>query len=274
MRIRLICSLTASCALFAAHQLSAQKYVPDDSAGVMLAVQSRMLWRDISLADAPGLFSGIAIPVRPLPIPLQLELRGWTALADRPSAGLGDQYSAALHYQWILADRPHPKSFVLGYTEYWNPNLRNLTPPRSRNTREVSVSGLFDIGVPQQGIRTVHLRLDAARNLARENATWLQGAASASIGTTVQCTDTFYSLSAILITALSASDIRGPRLQGPRPSFGFHSADVELDFQIRAQLPVVPLNATTKFQFGTSIRAERLGADVGWVGLQLSFLLR
>ena len=274
MSIRLVACITAMSALCAEHPLFAQKFVPDDSAGVMVGVQSRMLWRDINLGDAPGLLSGIAIPLRVLPVPLQIELNGWTALADRPSAGLGDLYSAALHYQWIITDRPHPKSFVLGYTEYWNPNLRNLTPPRSRGTREVSVSGLFDIGVPHQGIRTVHLRLDAARDLARENATWLRGAASASIGTTVQCTDTFYSLSAILLTAVSASDIRGPRLPGARPSFGFHSADVELDFQIRAQLPVVPLNATTKFQFGTSFRAERLGADVGWVGLQLSFLLR
>jgi hypothetical protein len=273
MRSRLVGSLAVLCALCAAHQLSGQKHVPDDSAGVMLGVESRLLWRDISLADAPGLHSGIAFPLRPLRVPLQLELDGWTALADRPSAGIGDQYSAAVHYQWILADRPHPKSFVFGYTEYWNPNLRGLTPPRGRDTRELSATGLFDFGVPQQGIRTVHLRLDAARDLAREHATWVQGGGNVSIGTTVQCTDTFYSLSAILNAAVSASDIRGPRLPGPRPTFGFHSADLTMDFQIRGQLPMVPLDATTKFQFGTSIRATRLGPNVGWFGLQLSFLL-
>lgn len=272
MRIRLAACLAAFWALCAPHQLPAQKHVPDDSAGVMVDVESRLLWRDISLADAPGLHSGIAYPLRALRIPLQFELDGWTALADRPRAGLGDQYSAALHYQWILADRPHPKSFVLGYAEYWNPNPRSPIPPRSRGTRELSVTGLFDIGVPQQGIRTVHLSLESARDLARENATWIQAAANASIGTSVQCADTFYSLSAILKAALSASDIRGPRMPSPRPGFGFHSADFGLDFQIRGQLPIATVDATTTFQFGTSIRAKRLGANIGWVGLQLSLL--
>lgn len=272
MSIRLTGCLVGFAAFCAAHQASAQKRVPDDSLGVMANVQSRLLWRDISLADAPGLHSGIAIPLTSLHLPLQLELDGWTALADRPLAGLGDQYSAALHYQWILADRPHPKSFVLGYTEYWNPNLRGLAPPLTRSSRELSVSGLFDIGIPQQGIRTVHLRLDAVRDVARENATWVQGAANASIGTSVQCNDTFYSLSAILRAALSASDFRGPLMPGPRPAFGFHSTDFGLDFQIRGQLPIASVDATTTFQFGTSIRADRLGPNVGWVGLQLSFL--
>ena len=272
MRISLVGCVAAFGLLLTSQQVSAQKHVPDDSLGVMVGVQSRLLWRDISLADAPGVHSGIAIPLSRLHLPLQLELDGWTALADRPFAGLGDQYSAALHYQWIFADRPHPKSFVLGYTEYWNPNLRNPTPPLRRGTRELSVTGLFDIGIPQQGIRTVHLRVDAARDLARENASWVRAAANASIGTTVQCDDTFYSLSAILRTALSASDMRGPRMPGPRPDFGFHSADFGLDFQIRGQLPVITLDATTTFQFGTSIRADRLGSNVAWVGLQLSFL--
>jgi hypothetical protein len=269
---RLVACLAALVVQFTAVPASAQKRVPDDSLAVMVAVQSRLLWRDISLADAPGLHSGIAIPLSRLHLPLQLELDGWTALADRPSAGLGDQYSAALHYQWIVADRPHPKSFVIGYAEYWNPNLRNPSPPRTRGTREISVSGLFDIGIPQQGIRTVHLRFDAARDLSRENATWVQGAANASIGTTIQCDETSYSISAILRTALSASDFRGPGMPGPRPDFGFHSADVGLDLQLRGQLPVIPVDATTTFQFGTSIRADRLGPNVGWVGLQLSFL--
>ena len=254
--------------------LIAQQHIPDDSLAALISVESRMLWRDISLGDAPGLHSGLALPLRPLRLPLQLELDGWTALADRPNAGLGDQYSAALHYQWILAERPHPKSFVIGYAEYWNPNLRNFPLPRRRNTREVSVTSLFDIGVPSLGIRTVHLSLESARDLARENATWVEGAASASIGTTVQCVDLFYSLSAILRGAISVSDFRGPLMPEPRPGFGFHSADVGLAFQLRGQLPIVPVDATTKLHFGTSLRANRLGADVGTIGFQLSLLFR
>ena len=272
MILRLAPYLAAFGLVFTTQQASAQRQVRDDSLGVMVSVQSKLLWRDITLADATGLHSGIAIPLSNLRLPLQLELRGWTALTDRPFSSLGDQYSAALHYQQILADRPHPKSLVIGYTEYWNPNVRNPTPPLARRTRETSVSGLFDIGIPYQGIRTVHLRFDVANDLAREKATWLQSAASASIGTAIQRGDTFYSLSAILRAALSASDFQGPRMPDPRPDFGFHSADFGIDLQLRTQLPFATIDATSTLQFGTSIRADRLGPDVGWVGLQLSLL--
>jgi len=264
---RLVLVLTC----LAAGELPAQKHVPDDSIGAMIGVDSRLLWRDITLADAPGLQSGIAFPVRFPRFPLQFELHGRTALAKRSSAGFSDQYSANVHYQWILAERPHPKSLVFGYAEYWNPIIRPSNPQSRANTRELTLSGLFDIGIPQQGIRTVHLQLDAARDLARENATWIRGAANASIGTAIQGTRTDYSLAAILGAALSASDLRGPRLPGPRPAFGFHSADVELDFQVRARMS--KFAATTTLQLGTALRAKRLGANIGWVGLRQSFLL-
>jgi len=259
--------------LGATREVSAQARVPDDSIAAMAAVESRLLWRDISLADAPGLLTGIAFPLRSLGVPLQFELDGWTALSKRPSAGFGDQYALTVHYQRILADRPHPKSLVFGYVEYWNPNADGLVPSRPTRTRELTLSGLFDIGIPQQGIRTIHFRLDAARDLARENATWIRGAANASIGITIPCEDTDYSLAAILLVAASASDLRGPRFSGARPGFGFHSADMELDLQIRARLPMIPLNSTTDFQFGTAVRADRLGANVGWVGLRQTFML-
>lgn len=254
-------------------QLAAQVRVPDDSIAAMVAVESRLLWRDFSLADAPGLESGIASPLRVLRVPLQFELHGWTALARRPTAGFGDQYALSVHYQRILADRPHPKSLVFGYVEYWNPNVDALAPPRPDRTRELTLSGLFDIGIPRQGIRTVHLQLDAARDLARENATWIRASADASIGITIPCDNADFSVAAILLIAASASDLRGPRFSGDRPTFGFHSADAELDLAIRARLPGVPVGATTTFQFGTSVRADRLGPDIGWVGLRQSFLL-
>jgi hypothetical protein len=258
--------------LVASQQAPAQSQVRDDSLGVMVNFQSRLLWRDITLADAPGLHSGLAIPLSKLRVPLQLELRGWTALDRTPVARVGDQYSAALHYQLMLEDRPHPKSFVLGYTEYWNPNIRNPIPPLRRNTRETSLSGLFDVGIAEQGIRTIHLRFDVVNDLAREKSTWIQSAASASVGTAIQRGDSFYSLSAILRAALSASDFQGPRMPDPRPDFGFHSADFGIDLQFRSQLPFGDIDATSTLQFGTSIRADRLGPDVGWVGLQLALL--
>jgi hypothetical protein len=255
----------------AATELKAQKHVkvPDDSIGAMVGVDSRLLWRDMTLADALGLQSGVSFPVRLPRVPLQLEADGWTALAKRSSRGFSDQYSASAHYQWILVDRPHPKSLVLGYAEYWNP-VRRPTQPSRANTRELSASGLFDIGIQQLGIRTVHFQLDAARDIARENATWLRGAASASIGTTIQGAHTDYSLAAILGLALSASDLRGPRLSGPRPAFGFHSADAKLDLELHTRMATV--GATTTLQLATAVRANRLGPNVGWVGLRQSLL--
>lgn len=271
MRISLGAGMVLVVTCLASRELSAQRHVPDDSIGAMFGVDSRMLWRDITLADAPGLRSGIAFPVRLPRFPLMLELDGRTALAKRSSAGFSDQYSASVHYQWILVDRPHPKSLVFGYTEYWNPITRPLNPQNRAHTRELSASGLFDIGIPQQGIRTVHFRLDAARDLARENATWIRGAANASIGTTIQGTRSDYSLAAILVAAISASDFRGPRPLGAQPGFGFHSADVGLDLQIRARM--TRFAATTTLQFATAVRANRLGANIGWVGIRESLLL-
>lgn len=273
MTISLEARLALALTCLVATELHAQKRVkvPDDSIGALVAIDSRLLWRDITLADALGLESGVSFPVRVPRLPLQIEVDGWTALANRSSRGFSDQYSASAHYQWILVDRPHPKSLVFGYAEYWNPIRRPVNQPSRSNTRELSASGLFDIGIQQLGIRTVHFQLDAARDIARENATWVRGAANASIGMTIQGARTDYSLAAILGVALSASDLRGPRPSGPRPAFGFHSADAELDLQFRTRMQAV--DATTALLFGTAVRTKRLGANVGWVGLRQSILL-
>jgi hypothetical protein len=266
--VRLALALTC----LAATEIQAQKrvMVPDDSIGATIGIDSRLLWCDITLADAPGLQSGVSFPVRVPRFPLQLEVDGWTTLAKRSSRDFSDQYSASAHYQWILADRPHPKSLVFGYAEYWNPISRPANQSSRANTRELTASGLFDIGIQQLGIRTVHFQLDAARDLARENATWLRGAVNASVGTTIQGTRTDYGLAAILEVALSASDLRGPRLSGPRPAFGFHSADAKLDLELRTRMATV--GATTTLQLATAVRANRLGPNVGWIGLRQSFL--
>jgi hypothetical protein len=269
MTLARVARLAVAVRCLAAGELPAQKYVPDDSIGAMIGVNSRSLWRDIALTEGPGLQTGVAFPL-PLPgFPLQLELDGWTAITKRSSGAFSDQYSATAHYQWIIADRPHPKSLVFGYSEYWNPITRPVNSQSRAHSRELTLSGLFDVGIPQQGIRTVHFQVDAARDLARENATWIRGGASASLGITLAAAQTDYSLAAILGAALSASDFRGPRIAGPRPAFGFHSADAELDLQVRARR----LAATTTLQLATAMRAKRLGANVGWVGLRQSFLL-
>src|SRR6266481_9819449 len=142
----------------AAVELPAQKHVPDDSIGAMVGIETRVLWRDLTLADALGLQGGISFPVS-FELPIQIKLDGWTTLAKRSSRGFSDQYSASAHYQWILVDRPHPKSLVFGFTEYWNPTIRPSNSESRAHTRELSASGLFDIGIPRQGIRTYHLQL-------------------------------------------------------------------------------------------------------------------
>lgn len=245
--------------------------VPDDSIGAMVGIESRLLWRDITLADAPGLRSGVSFPVRLDRAPLQIEVDGWTALARRSTIVFTDQYAATARYQWVLANRPHPRSVVFGYTEYWNPTTRPVFPSISPNTRELSASGLFDIGIEQLGIRTVHFQLDAARDVYRENATWLRGSANASLGTAIQGPRSDYSLAAILELSLSASDLRGPLSPGPRPAFGFHSADAQLDLQFRKRMPSV--DATTDLLFGVANRAKRVGANIGWIGIRESLLL-
>jgi hypothetical protein len=274
MTLSLWARVSVALTFLAASQLSAQKrvLVPDDSIGVTVGISSRLLWRDVMLADAIGLQTGVAFPVRFPRLPLQIELDGWTALAKRSSRGFSDQYSASVHYQRVLANRPHPKSLVFGYTEYSNPIIRPRNPQNQPDTRELSVSGLFDVGVPQKGIRTIHFQMDAARDLARENATWVRGGANTSIGTTIQGTNNDYSLAAILGAAVSASDFRGPRMLGPRPAFGFHSADVTLDFQSRARRSA--FDATTTMQLGGAFRATRLGPNVGWIGLRESLLFQ
>lgn len=245
--------------------------VRDDSIGAVIGIESRLLWRDITLADAAGLRSGVSFPVLIPRFPLQIEVDGRTALAKRSSRAFSDQYSAGAQYQWVLANRPHPKSLVFGYTELWNPIRRPVVAPSRAHTRELSASGLFDIGIQQLGIRTVHFQIDAARDFARENATWLRGAASASIGLAMQGAHTDYSLAAVLGAGVSASDLRGPLLPGPRPAFGFHSADAQLDLQFRKRMTTV--DATTDLLFGTAVRAKRLGANIGWVALRQSILL-
>jgi hypothetical protein len=267
VEVRLV--FVATC--IATVELPAQKHLPDDSIGAMVGVDSRLLWRDLTLADAFGLQSGISFPVAVPRFPLQLELDGLTALTKRSSRGFSDQYAASAHYQLILVDRPHLKSLVFGYAEYWNPIIRPSNSRSRAHTRELSASGLFDIGFPRPGIRTVHFQLDVARDLARENATWVRGAANASIGTTIRGKLSDFSVGAILGAAVSASDLRGPRLSGLRPAFGFHSADVELDLQLR--VPRSAFAATTTLQFVTAMRASRLGANIGRVGLRQSFLI-
>src|SRR5712671_3138452 len=123
MRISLVSRFFFAIVFVAAAEVHGQKrvLVPDDSIGAMIGVESRLLWRDIALADALGLRSGISFPLPASRLPIQLGVDGWTTLARRSTRAFSDQYSASAHYQWVLTNRPHPRSVVFGYAEYWNP---------------------------------------------------------------------------------------------------------------------------------------------------------
>ena len=270
--LRLAPHAAALAFLLAAQQASAQSQVRDDSLGVMVNFQSRLLWRDITLADAPGLHSGIAIPLSKLRLPLQLELRGWTALDRHTVRACRGSILCRPSLPADPGGPPAPKvdrPRIHRVLESQHPQSHSAT--EAEHERDFSQRSIR-LGIAEQGIRTIHLRFDVVNDLAREKSTWIQSAASASLGTAIQRGDSFYSLSAILRAALSASDFQGPRMPTARPDFGFHSADFGIDLQLRSQLPFGDIDATSTLQFGTSLRADRLGPDVGWIGLQLALL--
>ena len=74
MMLRLSPHVAALAVLLAAQQASAQRQVRDESLGVMVSFQSKLLWRDITLADAPAF--------TPLGFLRKLRLRSAGAAAD------------------------------------------------------------------------------------------------------------------------------------------------------------------------------------------------
>ena len=252
----------------------AQRLPVDDSLAAFVGVDSRLLWRAVTLADGVGLQSGVSVPLRSLVRGLQLELRGWTALESRDRFRDGDQHTASVHYQIPLQRAPGSTSLILLFTEYLTPNSR-LSPHHSE---ELGLSLLHNFRIPQAGVRTIRTAIDVAKDIGRRHTTWLHGSAAASLGTTIikvdttAQTETRHTIIATLIAGLSASDLgSSPSGQGGS-DFGFDAAELELDLEHRLGNPERSFATSTTLRVGILSRAARVGPDIGWIGLRESIL--
>jgi hypothetical protein len=241
----------------------------DDSLGASVGLVTRPVWRAVSLGDETAILSGISFPLRILTRGLQAELTGTTNLT-RDALRTTDQYSGSVRYQIPLQAVPHRRSLVVGATNHWAPNA---APGRSEHTIESTAALLWNVGVEKLGIRTLGFTLDAARDLRRENATWLSAGATISGGTTFPRVSIEHTIVAILRVAMSASDYHGPLLaEMPQPRFATHSADAVLEIEYGRRRPASSMAIRTALQVGATARNRRLGPDVGWIGLRWSSL--
>ena len=251
--------------------LAAQRLPVDDSLGVSVGVSSRLLWRGLTLSDRAGLETGASLPLRRILRGLQLELRGWTALAERDRFKGGDQYAAALHYQIPFRGAPHPASMVLRFAEYWNPDIDLIATGASKHAEELGARGIIDVGVEALGIRTVRFELDAARQVGSRRATWISAGASASAGTVFDRVETTHTVAAVLRTVVRAGDLAG--LPGtPTTGFGFQALDMGLDLEHRLSGPLKSYSLSSTLRFGMLARPESRGPTFGWVGVRESLL--
>jgi hypothetical protein len=252
----------------------AQRLPVDDSLAAFVGIDSRLLWRAVTLADGVGLQSGVSVPLRSFARGLQLELYGWTALESRDRFRFGDQYSASVHYQIPLQRPPASTSLILLFTEYLTPHSLISRD----HSEEIGLSLLHTFRIPTAGVRTIRTALDVAKDIGYRHTTWLHGSAAASFGTTIikvdttAQTETRHTIMATLIAGLSASDLGGSPSGQAGPEFGFNAAELELDLEHRLGNPERSFATSTTLRFGILSRAERVGPDIGWVGLRESIL--
>lgn len=258
----------AICLGLAAVPAAAQRLPIDDSLGISASLNSRLLWRGITLADAAGLETGLAIPLRPILRGLQLEVQGWTSIAERSQFRQTDQYAGSLHYQIPLRRPPRSVSLVLLYTEYLRPNADQPLD----HSEEIGAKALVDFVLPQFGIRTIQTELETARDIGRTRTSWVHGAATISIGTTIDRVETVHTISAILKSAVSASDLSGPMMSKNRTAFGWRTAELELQLEHRLSGPARSFALTSAVRLGVVLRPADFGPDIGWTGLRESIL--
>ena len=269
---RSILVLLATC--LAVIRAGAQPLPIKDSIGGFVGIDSRLLWRAVTLADGWGLQSGASVRLPSLARGLQLELRGWTALENRDRFRFGDLYSASVHYQIPFQPPPASTSLIVLFTEYLTPN----SPLSRDHSEEIGLTLLHTFRIPTAGVRTIRTALDVAKDVGSRHTTWLHGTAAASFGTTIikvdptAGTETRHTIMAILIAGLSASDAGGGPSVLARQDFGFDAAELELDLEHGLGNPERPFATTTTLRFGFLSRAERIGPDIGWIGLRESIL--
>ena len=267
-------SLVVLLAAGVATPAGAQPLPVDDSLGAFVGIDSRLLWRAVTLADGLGLQSGASVRLSSLARGLQLELRGSTALESRDRFRYGDQYAASMHYQIPLQRPPASTSLVVLFTEYLTPH----SAISRDHSEELGLSLLHTFRIPAAGVRTIRTALDAAKDIGYRHTTWLHGSAALSFGTTIikvdttAQTETRHTIMAILIAGLSASDLGGGPSGLASADFGFHAADLELDLEHSLGNPERPFATTSTLRFGLISRSSRVGPDIGWVGLRESIL--
>jgi hypothetical protein len=265
-QLRLGLALVAAGVLTPRDANAQRRRIPvSDSTGAYVAIASRHLWRDVTLARGAALVTGAALPIRR---GLMLEYEGSTAVQNRSRDGAGDQYSLAVNWELPYAPPPHGGSILIGVAGHANPGFGLAQAGLPRVREELLVSVLRDVGVPSQGIRTIALRFDGARDVSRSHSTWLQGSAHASLGTTVVAGVIDHVVKLIGGLSASASDLGSPLARVPQPPFSYHSTDVTLSLDYRRHDPVATKAFSAALDLTEAFRARRLGGSALVVGLR------
>jgi hypothetical protein len=160
------------------------------------------------------------------------------------------------------------------FTEYLTPH----SYISEHYTEEVGLKLTHDFRIPQQGIRTIRTTLEAQKDIGRRLSTFIRGSAAATLGTTIIHVDTVsqketrHTIQLNLITALSASDYARTPSGQAGTEFGFDGAELELDLEHRIGSPTQSFAITSTLRFGFLARTDRLGPNIGWLGVRESVL--
>ena len=260
------CLALLNCLTTGSVLLSAQDLPAPDARSGQIALVSRTLWRSMTLTDAISFNTQVALPLFGAPGLLngvQLEGRSWNALEDRTRFRYADQYALTARYLKRIGSSTRAQYVSLGYTEYVNPNLPSGTGALDKWNGEVGLGVALETGFPTLGIPSVHFYGEVARELQRSEATYARVTASHTVGAGA--------LSATATLSVSASDYPSRLLVAQQPSqdFGFHSVDGELAVGYTWPRSRLSSYATvTSLMLGGSLRAERLGPKVGWIGVR------
>ena len=240
------------------HVCEAQDLPSPDPRFGTLSIASRDIWRSMTLADAISVQALVAIPVFGTPGDLnglQVEGRSWNPIENRSRFRNADQYAVTARYLNRIGPKARQDYLSLSYTEIVTPNAQAAVG-------EVELGASGETGFPSLGIPSIRFYGEAARELQGSKATFATVGATHTIGT--------QSIAATIALSVSASNYgANPRVRySPSQSFDFHSADAA--FGIAYSWPRDRLSSyatKTVLTAHGSLRADRLGPNVGWVEL-------
>lgn len=230
---------------------------PDSRSGT-LSIASREIWRSMTLSDAISLQALIVLPVFGTPgllNGLQVEGRSWNPIENRSRFRTADQYAVTARYLNRIGSSSRHQYLSLSYTEIVTPNAQAAGG-------EVEAGAVLETGIPSLGIPAIQFYGGAARELQRSKATFAIVGATHTVGTG--------SISATLGLSVSASNYGAdPLIKYSRIHyFDFHSADGSLGVAYTWPRDRLSSWATKTMATGhASLRADRLGQNIGWVEL-------